>query len=182
MKKQGLSNLLALAAICIFSGTCASTGGNMDSNEAVNFNPDAAGSITGVIRNFTSFSDVVGEKLLLIEVSIETTFNREIIFNREELTRVGIGDIYTLNFDAAMVSGTGSPNLYSAPYTLGQGQAITINLMRSTLMASLFEPERLPEHQFFSYMQNVHQWRIRNGRLELLSKTDDGSDVRMAFQ
>ena len=179
MRKQILSNFLTLTAICVFGG-CASTGENSDlGNPAASINP---GAIASVARNLFSFSDVVGEELKLIEVYIETTFNREVIYNRDELNRVGVGDIYTLNFDAAMVSGTGSPNLYSAPYTLGQGQAITINLMRSTLMASLFEPERLPEHQFFSYMQNVHQWRIRNGRLELLSKTENGSEVRMAFQ
>ena len=176
MKKQTLSNFLAFTALCVFTG-CVGT------NNAGTSADNIAASTVRVVRNFASFSDVVGEELKLAEVYVESTFSREIIFDRDELINEGVGDILTLNFDREMISGTGSPNRYSAPYTLGQGQAISIMPMRSTLMASILQqPEKLPEHQFFSYMQNVYEWRIRSGNLELLSRTEEGQEVRLVFE
>jgi len=132
-------------------------------------------------KNLKDFSDAIGTELRLLEVHIDGTFGREIIFDRRTLTREGDGKIFTIKFDGQIVSGTGAPNLYSAPYTLGDDQSISIMPMRSTLMASLFEPEKLPEHQFFGYMQNANKWQFVDGNLELLSRTEDGREVRLVF-
>ena len=180
MRKQLFMNLMALAAICMAAGGCASTNGSSDS--AKNIPAPSHNSETAANRNFSSFSDVIGKDLKLIEVYIETPSRREMLFNRDELHREGSGDIYTLNFDTAMVSGVGAPNRYSAPYTQGQGQVVTIGLMRSTLMASLFEPEKLPEHQYFQYMQNVYEWRLNGDKLEFLSRAEGGIEIRLIFK
>ena len=132
-------------------------------------------------KNLQDFSDVIGEEWRLLEVHVDGIFGREILFDRNLLTREGDGKIFTMSFDEQIVSGTGSPNLYSAPYTLGDDQSISIMVMRTTMMASLFEPEKLPEHQFFGYMQNVHTWQIVDGKFELLSNTEDGREVRLVF-
>jgi len=141
-----------LAALVIIS--CASTGG---------------------------FSDITGKDWKLLEVYVDVTFKREILFNRSELSREGAGKFFTLKFNEEMVSGTGAPNLYSAPFTLGEDNAITIMPMRSTLMASTFQPEKLQEHVFYFYMSNVYEWSVENKKLVLKSKTQDGSEVRMIF-
>jgi heat shock protein HslJ len=132
--------------------------------------------------NHPNFSDVIGTEWKLLEVHVDDTFGRNILFDRSVLSYEGFGEIFTLTFDTQLLSGAGSPNRYSAPFTLGEGNAITIMPMRSTLMASIFEqPERLPEHQYFIYMQGVYEWRLTEERLELLSKTEDGREVRLVF-
>jgi len=101
-------------------------------------------------------------------------------FNRNTLPEE-LRNFFTLNFDGEIVSGTGAPNRYTAPYTVGENQTISIMIMRSTLMASFFQPENITEHEFFTYMQNTHEWKLLNNNMELYSKTENGSEVRMVF-
>ncbi|MCL2185835.1 MAG: META domain-containing protein [Treponema sp.] len=132
--------------------------------------------------NMNNFADGAGKDWKLLEISIESAFNREIVFDRKTLVKEGSGEIFTMKFDAEMISGVAAPNRYSGPYTLGENRAITLTApMRSTLMASLFQPEKLPEHEFFGYMQNIYEWRPANGNLEFLSKTENGREVRIIF-
>ncbi|MCL2244936.1 MAG: META domain-containing protein [Treponema sp.] len=90
-------------------------------------------------------------------------------------------DLFILKFDGKNISGTGAPNRFSAPYTMGEDQTLAILPVRSTRMASLFEPENLSEHDFFTYVQNTNKWRMVNGNLELLSITGSDLPVRMVF-
>ena len=102
-------------------------------------------------------------------------------FDRGTLAREGFGESFTIFFDEKNVSGVGAPNRYSAPYATGSDQAILIMVMRSTMMASLFEPEKLREHDYFIYLQNANKWNIVNNRLEIYSKNEAGRDVRLVF-
>ena len=134
-------------------------------------------------RSMANSSDVTvtaitGREWKLIEVRIN---NRDTGFNRDVLVREGFDQFFTSNFDADILSGTGAPNRYSAPYTLGDNQSVKIMIMRSTLMASFFQPENLTEHDFFIYMQNAFEWRLVSDNLELRSKTADGSEVLLVF-
>jgi len=90
-------------------------------------------------------------------------------------------DLFILTFDGKNVSGTGAPNRFSAPYTMGEDQSLSILPVRSTRMAAIFEPENLSEHDFFTYVQNTSKWRMVNGNLELLSITSYDLPVRMVF-
>jgi heat shock protein HslJ len=129
----------------------------------------------------TNFTEVTGKEWKLIQVKIE---GRNIHFNRKELIEHEADHIFTLNFDAQTISGVGAPNRYNAPYTLGdlKERAITINPMRSTLMAALWQPEKLKEYDFFIYMQNIYKWDLTNNQhLELHSKTEDNKDVVLVF-
>jgi heat shock protein HslJ len=126
----------------------------------------------------TSRNELKGTEWKLIEVRIN---NRNIGFDRNALVRQGFNDIYTLRFDEELLGGVGAPNRYSAPYTLGSKQTINILLIRSTMMASLREPENLREHDYYAYMQNVYEWKLAGSNLELFSKTDDGREVRLLF-
>jgi heat shock protein HslJ len=154
MKKQ----ILFLLVVALLLG-CKSTGGG--------------GSIS-------SFSDVVGKELKLIEVQIDSTpFNRIVLYDRADLIKHK-HDVYTLTFSGNMVSGTAAPNKYSAPYTR-QDKNLSIKVMRSTQMAPLVQPEKLQEYDFYNYMQKVESWTTDKGRLVLNSKTDDGIAVRLIF-
>jgi len=129
------------------------------------------------MKRATVNNSIEGNEWKLIEVYID---GRNTRFSRDTLPEEP-GNFFTLNFDAQNVSGVGVPNRYSAPYTLGDNQAINIMLMRSTMMASFFQPENLSEHDFFTYMQNSYSWKLANNTLELLSKTRDGGEVRLVF-
>jgi len=146
----------------------------------------AAAFITSLVScasgaNTPKFSDVSGKNWKLIEVYIDGMFDREIILDRDVLSQEGNTELYTLNFDVQMVSGLGAPNRYSAPFTVGDSQSVNIMPMRSTMMAAIFAPERLPEHQFFGFLQNAYKWEIDNGNLILLSRTEEHNNVRMVF-
>ena len=131
--------------------------------------------------NMTTFADGQGREWKLIELHIDSVFGREVFFDRNSLVNEGDGEIYTLSFNGQTISGTGAPNRYSTPYTLGSGQSVTVMPIASTLMAPLFQVEKLPEHQFYGYMQNIYEWRSENGNLVFLTKTEDDRDVRMVF-
>jgi len=124
-----------------------------------------------------SFSDVAGKEWKLVEVYID---NRDIRFSRDSQPEV-FRDIFTLNFDGQMVSGTGAPNRYSAPYTLDENHSISIRPMISTQMAALFEPENLREFDFFAYLQGAYSWGFINNNLVINSRTQDGREIRLMF-
>jgi len=153
MKKQ----ILFLLIVALLIG-CKSTGGSI-----------------------SSFKDVIGKELKLVEVQIDSTpFNRIVIYDRADLKKHK-HDVYTLNFTNDTISGTAAPNKYSAPYTAGDNNTLTINLIRSTLMAPIVQPEKLQENDFYNYMQKVERWSAEKGKLILHSKTESGIAVRLIF-
>jgi len=124
-----------------------------------------------------NFAEVIGKEWRLAEVYIngaDTQFRRAGLPNDPRV-------LFTLSFDGQNVSGTGAPNIFSGPCTLGENQTINIGNMRSTLMASIFEPANLSEHNYYSYLQNAYAWKLVGSSLELQSKTQDGRDVRLVF-
>jgi len=125
----------------------------------------------------SDINDILGKEWILIEVYLSGS---DIQFTRASLTDT-LKDCYTLKFEGQTVSGTGAPNLFSAPFTAGDNHIINIKIMRSTLMASIFEPENLKEHEFFTYVQNSYSWNFNESQMELYSKTTDGKEVRLVF-
>jgi heat shock protein HslJ len=125
----------------------------------------------------TNVADFKGKDWKLVEVWVD---NKNIDFNRKDLTNDKAGDIFTVKFTAETLAGTGASNRYSAPYTL-DGQNVSVMPIRSTMMASLWQPEKLREHDFLFYMQNLSEWTVANGKLELTSKTEDGRSVKLVF-
>ena len=123
------------------------------------------------------FSNIIDKEWKLAEVYVNDV---NIQFNRASQPEA-LRDIYIIKFDKEMLSGTGAPNRYSAPYTLGENQSISIMPMRSTLMASFLEPNNLSEYEYYSFVQNSFEWRIVNNTLELISKRDNDA-VRLVFE
>ena len=126
----------------------------------------------------SNVGDFKGKEWKLVEVWID---NKNINFDRKELVSHKADHIFTLNFDAENISGTGAPNRYSAPYSIDEKQVISVKPLRSTQMASLWQPEKLREYDFFIYMQNLSELAINSGRLELTSKTENGRAVKLVF-
>ena len=129
-------------------------------------------------KSAPNFADVSGKEWKLIEVQVK---NNNIGFDRGALTTEGFGDIFTLTFDLERISGVGAPNRYVAPYTLDKNQAISIKTIAGTLMAPLRQPEKLKEHDYFKYLENSYKWDLSGGKLALLTKAEDGAEVKMIF-
>jgi hypothetical protein len=133
-------------------------------------------------KNVSSFSGVMGKEWKLIEVQVDgTPFNRIVLYDRNDLKKNNVGGVYTLNFNTEKVNGTGAPNKYFAPYTLGDGNSLKIELIVSTLMAPIVQPEKLQEQTFYNYMQNVESWSVEDGKLVLKSKAENGNVVKLIF-
>ena len=90
-------------------------------------------------------------------------------------------EIFTLRLETDRISGVGAPNRYFAPYTSGQNNTLSIGMIAGTLMAPLFEPEGLREHEYYAYLGNAESWDIVNGNLELYSRDVNGNPVVLIF-
>ena len=145
MNKQIFSLLLTAALMVSCANSNASASGLRDADGNTS-DPSSAGT------NTANPSTIEGNEWKLIDVYVAGT---NINFSRSTLPEE-LKNFFTVNFDAQIVSGVGAPNLYSAPYTKGDNQTINITLMRSTLMASFFQPENLSEQDFFTYMPNAY--------------------------
>jgi len=170
MKKQ----IFSLVLITALMMSCASV--NAPGSSSAGSTSAQGNDMNRANSNASGLLSIEGNEWKLIEVYIDGKDTR---FSRNTLPE-DLRNFFTLNFDAELISGVGAPNLYSAPYTKGDNQ-ISIMLMRSTMMASFFQPENLNEHDFFVYLQNTHEWKLVNENLELLSKTENGSEVRLVF-
>jgi len=138
----------------------------------------AAAFIFAACASAPRFSDVTNRDWNLAEIR---TKPENIIIERNKLKEEGFGDIFTLRFDTERVSGVGAPNRYFAPYTLADKQGITIKTAAQTLMIAIREPEKLKEHDFFVYLQNVTKWNLTKENLELYSKREDGAEAVLVF-
>jgi len=169
MKKQFFSLFLISSLIMSCASASTKTEAGIETETPVSSTPNS-------YYNSIIVSGIVGHEWKLVEVYINGNNTQ---FNRSTLPAEP-GNFFTLNFDAQNISGVGVPNRYSAPYTLSE-KTINIMLIRSTLMASFFQPENLTEHDFFTYLQNAYSWKLIDNDLELQSKTTDGAEVRLVF-
>jgi len=172
MKTQIFSLVIAAILMACSSAPDSSTAeGNRTGNANTQGN-----EMNRADNNEPGFSGIEGNEWKLIEVYID---GRDTRFNRGTLPEE-LKNFFTLNLDGENVSGVGAPNRYSAPYTTSDNK-INILLIRSTMMATFFQPENITEYDFFNYMQNAYEWKQVNNNLELLSKTRNGADVRLVF-
>ena len=152
----------AILSICLFFSL------------SVIFSSCAGGAFT---RNSgADFTEAEGMEWRLLELR---TGRRTVRIDRES---AGISGGYTINFYDGRVNGMGAINLYFGPYSSGQGQTLNIGDLAGTLMAALFEPEGLREHEYFAYLSRVSRWDLRRGRLVLHSSDNDGNEIALVFE
>ena len=130
----------------------------------------------GVTKDNASFSDVQGRDWVLVELKSGAN---SISIKRPAAN--GMGEIYTLKFDADRLSGVGAPNRYFAPFTAGDGHTLSIGMIAGTLMAPLFENEDLKEQEFFGYLNRVNRWELVNKKLELYSSSENNTETILVF-
>jgi len=166
MKKQFLTFILAALII-----SCASTNSEQ---------PDSSVGVPLIDSNnvlTVNFSEVEGKEWRLIEIH---TDSEEIQISRN-VPPGTFGDIFTISFLNGTVSGTGAPNRYSAPYTIGDDQGISVMVLLSTMMVSLFELSNLSEYEYFAHIQNSYKWGLVNNNLELYSRAENNREVKLVF-
>jgi heat shock protein HslJ len=124
-----------------------------------------------------SFDQVLGKEWKLTGIRVE---NISTGYSREGLG-TGFPDSYTLLFQDEMISGRAAPNIYRGPFALSENQGISFDKMAATLMASLGEPGGLGENEYFKYLEEVYRWDIKDGRLELHTKNQEGKASVLVF-
>ena len=135
-----------------------------------------------------------GERLSVAEIAPEfsNVMNRDwhlaAVRHGSEVTEIDraalseiFGEIFTLRFEEGRVFGVAAPNRYFGPYTLSDNQAVSMGNMAGTLMAAIFEPEELKEHEFLAYLQNVYKWNLAGENLELHSVDEGGTETVLVF-
>ena len=135
-------------------------------------------SVMAACASLQKFDGAKNRDWSLVEVR---TGQQNITIDRSRQAEDRFGEIFTLHFDEERISGVGAPNRYFAPYTLADRQGMSIGVIAGTMMASLFEPENLKEHEYFAWLQNVERWNIAGEKLELHSKKEDGSQAVLIF-
>jgi heat shock protein HslJ len=132
-----------------------------------------------VKKSPADFNDVAGKEWELIEVR---TALGPTEFNRAALESAEMGDAYTLRFDGERLAGKGAPNRYTAPYQLGEGDAISIQPIAGTLMASFREPPGLGEREYFNYLEKVSRWDLAQDELRLYTLNPVGEEAVLMFK
>jgi heat shock protein HslJ len=100
--------------------------------------------------------------------------------NRDKLAADGFGDLFTIAF-ADRVSGKAAPNRYNAPYSAGAGGTLSIQQPASTLMAPIYDPERIREKEYFQLLVNAKTWKLNGGKLEIGTVDADGKPATLVY-
>jgi len=184
--KKTLFCLLAAGLITCVSVHAAGIQEYYEGRDALDINTLSIDTLKADTTNTADegFLDNTEIQWLLTSVSINGS---DTGFNRGELNEIpNEAEFFTLMFgrvsfgSSGNVSGVGAPNRFSAPYTYGNNRTIEILPMRSTLMASIFEPQGLKEYDYYNYLQNAYKWDHIGNRLEIYSKTGN-QEVVMIF-
>ncbi|MDR1307193.1 MAG: META domain-containing protein [Treponema sp.] len=123
-------------------------------------------------------SSISGKDWKLLEVRRS---DKTLTLDRNKLTADGMGDLFTLNVDTARLSGKAAPNRYISTYQAGENNALTIAPSISTLMASIYDPERLREQEYFQYLSKVKSWKLNQGKLELYTVDVNNKEAVLVY-
>jgi heat shock protein HslJ len=124
-----------------------------------------------------SFDQVLGKEWKLTGIRVE---NADTGYSRDGLG-AGFSNSYTLIFQDGMIGGRAAPNSYRGPFVLTENQGISFDKLAATLMAVLGEPGGLSEDEYFDYLEEVYRWDIRDGKLELYTKNNEGKAGILEF-
>ena len=127
------------------------------------------------VKDSANFEEILGRNWILEEFK-----NGSVIVSIDRTKPIGI-DIYSLRFDAQRISGVGAPNRYFAPYTLGEGNYLSIGMVGNTRMGPIFENEKLWEQDYFSYLRKAYRWDLQDGKLKLYTRSETNNEVILIF-
>jgi heat shock protein HslJ len=78
------------------------------------------------------------------------------------------------------LSGKAAPNTYRAPYTVGQGNSLTIQPPIVTRIG-IYDPEYLKEQDYLNYLTRVKSYSETANRLELTGADENGRNIVMVY-
>jgi hypothetical protein len=90
-------------------------------------------------------------------------------------------EIYSIRFQEDRIRGRGADNIYSAPYTVGANNSLSILRIVSTLMLPMFETEGLSEHGYFRYLEKAYRWEFDNWKLKLYTYDENNGEAILEF-
>jgi heat shock protein HslJ len=125
--------------------------------------------ITVTIGNPAPVNDiktVIGQTFYLQSFTVN---GQKSPFSRKELESIGMGEAFTLTFNADRVSGEAAPNRYFGPYNAAGDGTLKLGPLASTLMAALKQPPDLTESAYMSYLNAASKWRLIGNVLEITS-------------
>jgi hypothetical protein len=123
-------------------------------------------------------STITGKEWKLSEVRFP---DKTTLIDRNKLSADGMGDNFTFTVDSSRVSGKAAPNRYTSVYQAGANNALTIQAPISTLMASIYDPERIREQEYFQYLSRVKSWKLNQGKLELYTTDASNKEVVLVY-
>jgi heat shock protein HslJ len=100
-----------------------------------------------------------------------------VIIDRSKAQR----EIYSIRFQEDRIRGRGADNIYSAPYSLGVNNSISIQRITSTYMVPIFEMENFRETEFFQYLERVNRWEFHDWKMILHTQDENGTEVILKF-
>jgi heat shock protein HslJ len=121
---------------------------------------------------------ISGKDWKLLEVRLS---DKTLTLDRNKLTADGMGDLFTLNVDAARLSGKAAPNRYISTYQAREDNSLTIAPPIGTLMASIYDPVRLREQEYFQYLSKVKSWKLNQGKLELYTTDANNQEAVLVY-
>jgi len=179
MKKHLITLMLILAGavVCLFISSCATT-------SAVCTCLCGCGSC-GCVKpdGNATIAYITSKEWKLIEVRAEDTFLRETLFDRNTLSKEAAGDVFILKVTNDFVSGKAAPNTYTAQYTANErDKTISVKEMVVTELPPVWQPLKIKEQDYYTYLKNAYKWDVANGRLLLYSKAENGRDILLTYQ
>jgi heat shock protein HslJ len=126
------------------------------------------------IANSVLFSKIHRIDWNLAEVKSETS---TVIIDRTKAQR----EIYSIRFREGRIRGRGADNIYSAPYSLGVNNSLSIQKIACTYMVPIFEMENFRETEFFQYLERVNRWEFHDWKMKLHTQDENGMEVILEF-
>jgi hypothetical protein len=126
------------------------------------------------IANNVLFSKIKRIDWNLAEVKSESA---TVIIDRTKAQR----EIYSIRFQEDRIRGRGADNIYSAPYSTGANNSLSIQRIARTYMVPLFEMESFRENEFFQYLERVNRWEFHDWKMYLHTQDENGMEVILEF-
>jgi hypothetical protein len=90
-------------------------------------------------------------------------------------------EIYSIRFHEGVVRGRGANNAYSAPYTAGENNSLSIRKIAGTYMIPLFEMENFTEYEYFRCLERAYRWEFHDWKLRLYTYDENKEEAVLVF-
>jgi len=100
-----------------------------------------------------------------------------VVIDREKVQT----EIYSIRFQDGRARGRGANNIYSAPYSEGKNNSLSIQRIAGTYMVPLFEMESFTEYEYFRCLERAYRWEFHDWKLKLYTYDENKEDTILVF-